>query len=489
MIYYSTKADGNVIEIDGTKYYFNCSNSSSSGVATSNLAFEKTGLNKKVHNVKIYAPNASPSKNLHIDAIDIDDDGYVLAPDRKIGDSLINPDTTWKRIDDRDVNFYYIGTDWVNFDSELSYNNGNHYYFVTDENKDNTYLEFYVYTNKLRIIGTYNTAEYNRSENNEIIIDNVSYTFSCIGDYKTKVLLFEKLDLNKKIHHVIIRCNEVTKQLVFDAIDVDEDGYLLSREEYIKRLVYIKQNNKYYSFSKDNYDTTTKMYREITIDDINNDLYGNRIDNLITEVTIGDETFRPIDKFSNFKIVSKYNIPKAIIGRKTKSSMIIANGDIYTKVASNIDKFTLTNTTTNNSCIKMAVSFDNGSTWKTYTNNAFTDLSITIPCKNYNSLTTEELTNWDNAKETIMNNGFTPDILEAIDFNTIVDLNTIRFAYVLYQDLSTDTCEVNNLSWQFDAKGSFQKMKDSEITTSFSNGIINITPSENQDMIITNYIY
>ena len=32
-------------------------------------------------------------------------------------------------------------------------------------------------------------------------------------------------------------------------------------------------------------------------------------------------------------------------------------------------------------------------------------------------------------------------------------------------------------------------MKDSEITTSFSNGVINLIPNENQDMIITNYIY
>ena len=32
-------------------------------------------------------------------------------------------------------------------------------------------------------------------------------------------------------------------------------------------------------------------------------------------------------------------------------------------------------------------------------------------------------------------------------------------------------------------------MKDSEITTSFSNGVINLIPNENQNMIITNYIY
>ena len=269
----------------------------------------------------------------------------------------------------------------------------------------------------------------------------------------------------------------------------DEEIFLLYNYLMYKDYNYIKQDDRYYGFSDDNYNTDTQMYNEITLDNINSYLYGNSVSNLTTEVTIGDETFRPIDKFSNFKIVSKYNTSKSITGRKTNSSMAIANGDIYTKVASNIDKFTLSNTTTNNSCIKMAVSFDNGSTWNTYTDNAFTNLSITIPCKKYSSLTEEELTNWNTAKETIVTNGFTPDVLGTINFNTIENLSAIRFAYVLYQDLASDTCEVNNLSWQFDAKGQFQKMSDSEITTLFSNGIISLNTVEDQDMIITNYIY
>ena len=104
-------------------------------------------------------------------------------------------------------------------------------------------------------------------------------------------------------------------------------------------------------------------------------------------------------------------------------------------------------------------------------------------------MTTDEKNNWKSAKETILSEGFTPDILSTIDFNTIEDLNTIRFAYVLYQDLFTDTCEVNNLSWQFDAKGKFTKLKENEANISFSNGIISIEPTANFDMILTNYMY
>ena len=78
MVFYSTKSDGNIIEIDGKKYTFDCSNSMTSGNAPSLLAFDKQDLDRTVHSVKIYAPNASSSKNMHIDAIDIDKDGCLL---------------------------------------------------------------------------------------------------------------------------------------------------------------------------------------------------------------------------------------------------------------------------------------------------------------------------------------------------------------------------------------------------------------------------
>ena len=252
---------------------------------------------------------------------------------------------------------------------------------------------------------------------------------------------------------------------------------------------YIKQNNKYYSFSKDNYDTATKMYKEITSDDINNNLYLCNLSDLTEEVTIGEETFKPIDKFNNFQFVSKYNEPKTIIGRKSKTGMSIASGDINTRVASKINSFTLDNTVNNNSYIKMAVSFDNGATWKTYKDNSFSDLNITIANKTYEDMTVDEKNNWESAKETILSEGFTTDILSTIDFNTINDLSTIRFAYVLYQDLINDNCGVNKLSWNFNANGKFQKMKDSEMETYFSNGVIMFVATKNQDMIITNYIY
>lgn len=269
-------------------------------------------------------------------------------------------------------------------------------------------------------------------------------------------------------------------------------GYLsdLKISTFAKNTTYIKQDNKYYGFSDDNYDTTTKMYKEVTLDNIKNLKYSNLIFNLTKETTIGNETFKPIDKFTNFQLISSCdNNPKTVIGSKSKSGLIVANGDIYAgKISDRINSFTLDCTVNNNSAIKMAVSFDNGSTWKTYKDGTFQELSITIPNKYYANMTDEEKTNYSNAKTTILESGFNASDLSSIDFN-IDNLDTIRFAYVLYQDSINDDCKMSDLSWNFNAKGYLQKMKDSEVDTSFCNGIIKITPLIDCEMIITNYNY
>ena len=402
-----------------------------------------------------------------------------------IGEQLITPEEGWQRIDDSDGHIKYDST------FSVYHNGGNYNGSEHGSSTINSSIEFFFYGSKIRLI---NFRHPNRSSDIDVYIDDIIYGKSVQkGNVGSYIVSFQKLDLTKTVHKVKL-LNNTSEYLTLDAIDIDENGKLLSQEEYIKEYIktmsyYIKQNNKYYSFSKDNYDTENKMYKEITLDDMNNNLYQAQLTDLTKEITIGEETFKPIDKFDNFQFVSKYNVPKTIIGRKSKTGMSIASGDIYTKVASRINSFTLDNTVNNNSYIKMAVSFDNGATWKTYKDNSFSDLNITIANKTYEDMTVDEKNNWKSAKETILSEGFAPDILSTIDFNTINDLSTIRFAYVLYQDLINDNCGVNKLSWNFNVAGSFQKMTSDEVITQFSNGVIKIIPKANYNMIITNYVY
>ena len=398
----------------------------------------------------------------------------------KVGEQLLAPEAGWKRIDDTDNKIIY-SKGWGKYNSDSLYGNSHHQTNVLNES-----VIFYFYGTKLRIVNSVND---DRTDNIELTIDGNTYYYSEYSNSaKYKILIFEQCKLKNTFHKVKIT-NTENKYITLDCIDIDYDGYLLTEEEY-NQSSYIKQDNKYYGFSDDNYDTTTKMYKEVTLDDIKSLKYGNLILNLTKETTIGNETFKPIDKFTNFQLISPCdNKPKTIIGSKSKSGLIVANGDIYAgKISNRINSFTLDYTVNNNSAIKMAVSFDNGSTWKTYKDGAFQELSITIPNKYYANMTDEEKTNYINAKTTILESGFNASDLSSIDFN-IDNLDTIRFAYVLYQDSINDDCKMSDLSWNFNAKGYLQKMKDSEVDTSFCNGIIKITPLIDCEMIITNYNY
>lgn len=396
----------------------------------------------------------------------------------KVGEQLLAPEAGWKRIDDTNEKFSYLGFNART--NAADYNETSHIIQSAEAT-----VNFIFYGSRIRIIG----GQGNIFGTATIVIDNDEYqtinNIDFTDNYQT--IIFEKTNLMKTAHHISLKTNN-SKYFIFDCIDIDYDGYLLTEEEY-NQSSYIKQDNKYYGFSDDNYDTTTKMYKEVTLDDIKSLKYGNSTLNLTKETTLGDETFKPIDKFTNFQLISSYNKPKTIIGSKSKSGLIVANGDIYAgKISNRINSFILDNTVNNNSAIKMAVSFDNGSTWKTYKDGTFQELSITIPNKYYANMTDEEKTNYSNAKTTILESGFNASDLSSIDFN-IDNLDTIRFAYVLYQDSINDDCKMSDLSWNFNAKGYLQKMKDSEIDTSFCNGIIKITPLIDCEMIITNYNY
>ena len=232
----------------------------------------------------------------------------------------------------------------------------------------------------------------------------------------------------------------------------------------------------------------TGMYNEITTYDIENQA---NIFNLINEITIGNETFRPIDKFEKFSIVSNETFNASIIGIKQNTSMIVASDTFGVRNASNIDYFKGYYTLSIDSYIKMAVSVDEGNTWKTATVSSgvttWTDLNITIPKNMYSSLTSAEKQQWDNAKDVIYNNGMDISILETIDFNQIKDKN-MMFAYVLYMPALDSVCKNQSLEWKFDSRGRMKKMKDNEYDLYLTYDNIVVTPLAQQSMIKINVV-
>ena len=189
------------------------------------LAYEKTGLDEGIHKVEILLTQGT---TFALDAIDIDETGYILALPKTVGDVLTAPEDGWQRIDDADEKIYYTGT-WTQYTDSEAWNAG---HTMTATIGD--YLIFYVCSNNIRIISPINN---NLSSNISIFIDSdtLSETYSIYNSsaiYNT--IVYEKLNMENKYHKVMIKANTNAITL-FDAVDIDSDGYLLTEKEYLQQ--------------------------------------------------------------------------------------------------------------------------------------------------------------------------------------------------------------------------------------------------------------
>lgn len=136
-----------------------------------------------------------------------------------IGEQLLQPESGMQRIDDTNLNFNYIGTGWNSKSNAAGYSNLTR--SLTSYKED--YLEFFIYTSKLYILLSENTYT---SSNIKITIDDLEYTVntSSTSAIFSKITHIEDFQ-TKGIHYVKIQTVN-SGQLIFDAIDIDEDGYM-----------------------------------------------------------------------------------------------------------------------------------------------------------------------------------------------------------------------------------------------------------------------
>ncbi|WP_326514174.1 Ig-like domain-containing protein [Clostridium intestinale] len=139
-----------------------------------------------------------------------------------VGQQLFNPEAGWQRFDDTDSKIKYIETnDGRIKDTSHDYNGTRHLSLQGDK----IIIKFY--GTKFRIIAT---RWNNSGKNNLISIDGVeSGTFSNFTDNLTvsttrRVLVYEKTDLELGVHTIEMTA---TEEMMFDAIDVNSEGYLV----------------------------------------------------------------------------------------------------------------------------------------------------------------------------------------------------------------------------------------------------------------------
>lgn len=251
----------------------------------------------------------------------------------------------------------------------------------------------------------------------------------------------------------------------------------------------ILYNNKYYSIKKENYNTITQTYNEITdLAQDNYETYGFEIDDLFKELTINSETFKPIDKFNNFQLVTNKKAIKKILGIKSNKEMVVGKQSFSTAFARNIDCFKLDDGATD---IKVAFSIDDGTTWKTWnaTSSAFKDMSITIPVdKVYADFDSTDLNNWNTARDTIYTDGIDIATLSTLDFNTL-DMPKIRFAYVLSATDTETMGKMKQLIWQFDAVGTMELCSPSDVRVQINSTGVKLISNIDSDMLKVNVTY
>ncbi|MDF3554683.1 hypothetical protein LAV92_23430 [Bacillus cereus] len=214
---YENHSNKVAISIDGQVQYYSESRVVDRAYG-SVLCYEKLGLTDAVHEVTIKCENPGA---LSLDAIDIDDNGSISKPPIKVGDQLLQPEAGWKRIDDTDSSFKYVGDWWKSGDTTPEWFN-NTFHYVNGASGE---VQFQFSGTRLRIIGCIHESQY-RSNDIKIIIDGQEEFYS---EQATKVgyqtLVYEKLGLAEGVHDVVIKSGTNSPfPLTFDAIDIDSDG-------------------------------------------------------------------------------------------------------------------------------------------------------------------------------------------------------------------------------------------------------------------------
>ncbi len=163
---------------------------------------------------------------------------YVPVFAATVGEQLLEPEEGWQRIDDTDENISYVGEEWEVWTLDPgNYNSTSHYFY---DNADSQYIKFRFYGNKIRLIMPTNHKDTPYTNCLEVYLDGIQYTCDLhtkdiVYNTDCRTLVFEKLELENEIHEVILHTQN--KRFTLDAIDINEDGYM------VKDSINIQQKN------------------------------------------------------------------------------------------------------------------------------------------------------------------------------------------------------------------------------------------------------
>lgn len=192
----------------------------------SQLGYSITGLEKKNHTVSIQVEEGG--YYLSLDAIDIDDDGYMVSI-ANIGDRLTAPESGWQRIDDGDGHIVY-DNNLIAYSgsSTVYYNDTVHHNWSTASGSIGR-VTLYFYGTKIRLFCGY-VSSYAYGNHTVSIDGKIEGNIYEQQVTNAQILAFQKENLNEKIHKV-----EIDFKGVFglDCVDIDSNGYMCLEADYL----------------------------------------------------------------------------------------------------------------------------------------------------------------------------------------------------------------------------------------------------------------
>ncbi|GLC89315.1 Ig-like domain-containing protein [Lysinibacillus piscis] len=158
-----------------------------------------------------------------------------------IGYQLLQPEKGWKRYENTDPHFKYIGN-WELWFQPNGYRlSGENGHLSSKVAKDK--IVFKAKTTKIRFIGWGSMTDSAISEKTKITIDGIPYYFSNkVGSPTGAKLLFEKIGLENIEHTIEIENDDLGKFFILDAIDIDSDGSLVD-EVFIEKSITLDKNS------------------------------------------------------------------------------------------------------------------------------------------------------------------------------------------------------------------------------------------------------
>lgn len=142
----------------------------------------------------------------------------------QVGQPLPAPDPGWKRYEETASGFVFEGPAW------LVPTSGNY------SGSEKFTMNASLHSVKFSFFGTsLRLTSYRGGDRHSLVtvnIDGINYTYSAKGAAQITTLLFEKNNLENKVHTVVVSAvNSSSSNLFeFDALDINETGYLVSSQ-------------------------------------------------------------------------------------------------------------------------------------------------------------------------------------------------------------------------------------------------------------------